>query len=692
MNTLKFLLLLAISGSIALAAGFGAGRVLPRSGGTVPVEKKPAIDIEKTGSPKASVVDPEQSRPEIAALKSAFESGGAERFFEELYATEDEAGRLLLLIESAGNFNSQQLEELLMFSLARFDLVGMDTLLDSDSAFLMEAWTDLDPAAALDFATQMDERHRDIALIALFQWFKKDRGAAEKRLKELKAQAPEDHAWRPWIFDYVTDMWATALQSESPEVALRLIREQDLSLDYSSLFESGAEINMAVVDELLRFDNMQRRETIASSLFDTWFRRDPEAALEGVARYLADPDTDRSERIGSPFNIIQLLANWTLTDPEAAMGSMGRIAEVFGEENAVEWIADTVANSNPDHALAILEQHWKKEPAELFMKAFHWPVVAEFRLGMLDRYLEAGGQLGPAFFGPDPSDPFNSYSVFLGILESDPVATTDWLLMHPEIILGAFKTGVPKTGDVPPPFEGITAANKEELARRSGALMGEALAGHDLDAAIERIREVPPGEMRDGFLEGLAGRGAYIDPQKTSAALQEFGDQAAEATVYLAAEWVEVDAHSGMAFAAGMGGEVFDQALRHFAHRDVSGALQWLADRDHPSFGEYVSDADIQMHWIEQDAFGGAEVVAALPAELATEAVPAYIGTWAHVAPEEAARYINETMEPGVVRDSSVVQLATAMTHNNLPQAIEWIQTIDDAGLRAEAIKALLLP
>ena len=497
----------------------------------------------------------------------------------------------------------------------------------------------------------------------------KDYEAAVAKLEEVKgiilerasAEFGEDEE------EFAHQIMMFGLSLTSPAEALRRSREEGLELDeLEMVFHMGDYDGPSVLSEILKFEDEDQREELAEEFFDVWKRRDPLAALEGFERYINEIGLSGDEVMEAREDIQDdIFQEWARLDPEEAMNHLDLIKDPATRDSALFEIAKATVSTSPEEAIAMVRDDL---PGFYMERMLTWNMDPDLKRGILDEILQKDDVLSKDLF----KNNFNQgQGAMIKLLESDPAATTEWLLEN---------------------LDALPGNSDENLASRTktGRTAGRTLVRDDFDQAVTMLAQIPAGPFRDGFIEGLVENGAKSDPLRTAEVVNGLGAESSEhVNQMLVSSWLSQQPEVAVQFAANLGEKEFNRALEGWARQDVTGALNWLTETGHPATATFVSDPDIHVQWIEQDAWAGADVASSLPAEKAVEATAIYVTQWANTSPTEASAYISESMERGPVRDAAIVSLAAAIAPDNPADARKWVMAIDDPAMRSQALAAL---
>ncbi|MEM9478786.1 MAG: hypothetical protein AAGA58_03895 [Verrucomicrobiota bacterium] len=667
---MKPLLIALLCGLATAATGYVAGRVIfaPDTGSAESTENSSPMKVSGSGSRGGATGDmsaipglPTELQTDVDELQAALKRGGIADFLDRMEIVEDESTRAQLLLEAAPNFTNAQFEDLFTL-LVEDDDRFQDLFGDEEIAILLvEDWVNLDADSAIEFGFQQEGDMTMLSAIGFLFLAAHDYERAEEKLASMKTLIQERFGefMGDQESDFADQFLGMGLALKDPIETLRRMREDGLNLEeYDTLFEMNNQIGEPMLEEILLFEDPRWQRELAEELFKNWGKRDPMKALEGLERFREAASGDPASAFDTwKTGHVEIYRQWARIDPISAMDHL--LKSTKGDaysHDAYTRVLRELAKVDPARAFSLVE---KGNPAH-FSSIANWDIPASQKLDMMNDLLFAGI---PKQILPETLQEF---------LTEDPVETMNWLMERKDSL--------------------ELAESESNLGKTSG----RALAKLDLKEALQVIDQMPAGMFRDGYIEGLVVSGARVDPLAVAELLNRgnlsnFENQNSLQTALVGA-WVSQDPNSAIQYAANLGGGALKNAVDQWAKDDITTAFNYFAENGDPAVGRFVQEPEFHAHWIQQDAFGGAAVIANLPPESAAEAMAVYVTQWAGKAPEEASVFLSDAMEPGPVRDAAIVSLAASIAADDPASARQWINAISDPTLRAEAMQAVQNP
>ncbi|MEM0896953.1 MAG: hypothetical protein AAGJ79_08695 [Verrucomicrobiota bacterium] len=672
---LKPVLIACLCGLATAATGYVAGRVIFNPGpaaddstgiGSIPKVNGSRLSRSPDGGPAIPGLS-EDLQKDADELQAALRRGGIRDFVDRMEIVEPDSKRAQLLLEAAANFTSDEFAEFFSFMVEDNDRYG-DLFGDEELAiFLIEDWVNIDADSAIEFGLQQEGEMMFLSAVGLLFLAAHDYAAAEAKIDEVReillvnfSELYDEEADIAEINSFV----AMGLALDDPVEALRRMREEGLELDdYDTLFEMNPRIGAPMLEEILLFEDPQKQGELMKGFFETWGRKDPEAALAGMERLMQNNDLAVKNADGLRSQLTkEIFELWAKTDPQKALESLDRIDPDAEKDDILFNVAGELAKTNPDKAIQIVE----KLLNENWMEFLHWDIPTSLKFETLGDAMLQGDSSN--LQGLSTNDPFGNG--WEELVREDPDFALLWSLEKQN---------------------GPNAAAVNDLAYEIGYIQAEL----DMDHAAAILSELPNGDFKTRFLSGIFNGGSEENPIELAELVSEgvikAGD-VGENAEWFVHDWIHNDPASTLQFVREVGEHHYNIAVEEWAESDITTAFNYLAENGDPAVSRFVQETEFHEHWIEQDAFGGAVVIANLPPENAAEAMAVYVTQWAGKAPEEASVFINDSIAPGPVRDAAIVSLAASIAADDPAGARQWINAIGDPTLRAEAMHAVQTP
>ena len=426
-----------------------------------------------------------------------------------------------------------------------------------------------------------------------------------------------------------------ALAGSDPERAVALMHAQgvDASEVFSSLSPAQAE---AAIPTVLALEDEGERDRILSAIIFSWAKRDP------VEAFAAAREAKNASAIETAVR------EWTSRDPQAASESLN---EVSAKERGAlsQLVAKTWSQTDPVAAHEWAELNLDEQGFDHFFQSNQQNLPPELAI----RYFKITED--ESYY--DSNNPFSRYA------QTDPEAAFAWL-----------------SKQAPETVEGIKSLS-------SSAGVNLALLGTEV--ASKTLLSIPPGEFRTGSIRSALEFIGYDDPAGAQAmALSLGGEERAAAINGLILGWVEREPRAAVEFAQAQSDQIAtDTAFTRWSMMDPVAAHDWLLETagDQPAaIAETVRSTGMAATWAYRDPAKAGAAMLALPPGDAAQEVAKVVEIWAWGEPLEASAFINENLEPGVIRDQAVAALVRQIRAQDPDSASDWAASIIDPALRAE--------